>query len=79
MHLSTTKVVDQGVPILVEALLWVPVLVERGAVELGQAMDVGREMRRYPIQNHTDTGTVAGIDEGGKVLGRAIARTRGEL
>ncbi|MOA16824.1 hypothetical protein D3C78_1370550 [compost metagenome] len=36
-------------------------------------------MRRYPIENHPEFGLVAGVDERGELVRRAIARTRREL
>ena len=42
------EIVDRGVPVGVEAPPRVGVLVERGAVEAGEAVRVAREMRRAP-------------------------------
>ena len=41
------------------------------AVEASQAVRVGWEMRRYPVNDHTDTGPVAGVDEAAEALRRA--------
>ncbi|MNL03749.1 hypothetical protein D3C87_1242970 [compost metagenome] len=76
---GTPEVVDQRVPILVKAFLRVAVLVQRGAVELRQAVGVGGKMRRHPIEDHTDFRLVAGVDERCKLIARAVAGTGGEL
>ena len=61
-----------------ETLQGVVVLVKGGAVEARQAMLVRREMRRHPVEDHTDTALVAGVDERRKVFWRAVARGRCE-
>ena len=57
-----------------EALPRIGVLVERGAVEIGEAMRVGREMRGHPVDDDADPGLMQPVDHGGKLLWRAIAR-----
>jgi hypothetical protein len=47
-HLAAPVVVDQRVPVLVEALARVLVFVQRGAVEAGQAVRIGRESAPAP-------------------------------
>ena len=44
-----------------------------------EAMGVGGEMRRHPVEDDADALAVAGIDEAGKILGPAEARRRREL
>jgi hypothetical protein len=78
LHLSPAEVVDVGVPVLVVAFARVEVLVERGAVEAREAVRVGREVRRHPVDEDADPGAVAGVDEAGEALGRAEARARRE-
>ena len=46
-----------------KALARVGVLVEVRAVEKGQAVLVGREVRRHPIENHADAVLVQVVDE----------------
>ena len=46
--LGAAEIVDQGAPVLVEALARILVLVEGGAVEAAEAVRVGREMARAP-------------------------------
>lgn len=79
MDFGASQVVDQGVPILVKAFQRVAVFVQRGAVELGQTVGIGGEMRRHPIENHADVGLVTGIDERREIVRRAETRRRGKL
>ncbi|MNO91649.1 hypothetical protein D3C76_832010 [compost metagenome] len=79
VHFGAAQVVDQGVPVLVKAFLRITVFVQRSAVELGQAMGVGGEMRRHPVEDHADARQVAGIDEGGEFVAGAVAGAGGEL
>src|SRR5690606_32605334 len=65
------EVVDQGAPVAMESLPRVGVLVEAGAVEPAETVRVGREMRRHPVDQHTDAGLVAAVDEPGEAFGRA--------
>src|SRR5262245_21548645 len=39
-------------------------------------MRIGRKVRRYPVEDHTDTGLVQRIDEGLEIVRCAVARTR---
>jgi hypothetical protein len=47
----------------VHAFTGIGVFVERIAVEATQTVFVGREMRRYPVDQHAQTGGMAGADE----------------
>ena len=76
--LVAAEVVDQRVPVLVEALARIGMLVQRGAIEVGQAVAVGRKMRRHPVQDHAQAGFMGGLDEVAEILGRAVARGRRE-
>ena len=78
-HLVAPVVEDGRVPFRVEALARVGMLVQVGAVEAGQAVRVGREVRRHPVEDHADARAVQGIDEGLEVLRRAVARGRREV
>ncbi len=53
-HLVAAVVEDQRAPVPVLALARVGMLVERGAVEAGQAVGVFGEMRRHPIDDDAD-------------------------
>ncbi|MNH09140.1 hypothetical protein D3C79_685840 [compost metagenome] len=56
------------------AFQWVVVFVQGRAVKASQAVFVGGEMRRHPVQQHTDAPLVAGVDERGEIFGTAVAR-----
>jgi hypothetical protein len=62
-----------------EALARVGVFEQVGAVELRQAMGIGGEVRRHPIEDHADAGLVQRVDEGLEVVRRAVARARCEI
>ena len=67
---------DQRAPVLVLPLARVGVLVKRGAVESGQRPVIAREVRRHPVNNHTDAGFVESVDQILEILGRAVAARR---
>jgi hypothetical protein len=56
VHFGAAEVVDQRVPILVKAFLRVAVLIQAVPSKLRQAVGVGREMRRHPVEDHADFG-----------------------
>ena len=62
-HLAAAEIVDRGVPVRVEAAARVGVFVERGAVEPGEAVGVGREMRRHPVEDDAEARGVGAVDE----------------
>ena len=76
--LGPAVVEDQRVPVLVEALARVFVLVERGAVEAGQAMGIGREMAGHPVDQHAQTFGMGGVDQVAEFVGRPVADRRRE-
>ena len=57
-----------------KAFLGIGVFVQVGAVKLGQAVGVTREVGRHPVQDHAQTGVVRGVDKVAEVLRRAKAR-----
>jgi hypothetical protein len=57
-----------------EALARVFMLIERRAVEAGEAMGIGGEMGGDPVEEHPDPGAMRAIDKAGKAL--RIAKTR---
>ena len=60
---------DERAPVLVLALPGIGVLVERRAVEAGQAVRVLREMAGHPVEDHAEAGLVAGVDRARKSSG----------
>ena len=77
-HLAAAEIVDQRVPVVMEALARVGMLVECRAVEMGEAVRIGREVGRDPVDQNADAGGVAGIDEAAEALGRAEPAAGGE-
>ena len=66
-------IVDQRAPVEVTALQRVGVLVERGAVEMAEAVRIVGEMPGHPVQHHAEPFAVAGIDQRGEI--RPACRT----
>ena len=50
------------------------VLVERRAVEAHERELVAREVRRHPVEHHTEAAGVQTVDEVAELVGRAVAR-----
>src|SRR3546814_81558 len=63
MHLATTEVVDQRVPILMKTLARIFMLIQRGAIEMRKAMLIRWKVRGYPVEQHADIGGMRTIDE----------------
>ena len=57
-----------------KSLARVGVLEQVRAVEEGQAVAVGREVRRHPVENHGDAVLVQVIDQVHEILRRAVTR-----
>ena len=72
-HLVAAVVEDEAVPVRVQALPRVAVLVEVRSVEVAEAVVIGREVRRHPVEDHADAVLVQHVDEVHEVLGRAVA------
>ena len=49
------------------------------AVEISQAVGVGREVRRHPVEDHRDAVLVQVIHQIHEILRRAVARSGGEI
>src|ERR1700733_11807334 len=49
------------------------------AVEVSQAVGVGREMRRHPVQDDGDAMLMQVVDQIHEILRGAVARCRGEI
>ncbi|OPZ92587.1 MAG: hypothetical protein BWY73_00731 [candidate division TA06 bacterium ADurb.Bin417] len=78
-HLVAPVVEDVGSPVPVFALARVGVFVEGGAVEPGQAVVVGREVGRRPVEDDSDPVAVQVVDEPGEVLRLAVPAGGGEV
>src|ERR1041385_5258543 len=61
-----------------EALARIGVFEQMRAVEIREAVLVGRKMRRYPIEDHADAVLVQHVDEVHEILRRAVAARRRE-
>ncbi|MCY1525358.1 hypothetical protein D9M68_603340 [compost metagenome] len=75
-HLRARVVEDQRLPVVVETLARVGVLVQRGAIEVAQAVRVGGEVRWHPVEDHAQPRGMRGFDEMAEVAGCAEARGR---
>src|SRR5579862_5921834 len=78
-YLGAAVVEDVRLPVGMESLARVGVLVEMRAVEVGEAVGVGREVRRDPVENHADAVLVKVVDEVHEILRRAVARGGSEV
>ena len=75
-HLGAAIVIDQGVPVLMEALARVGMFVKRGAVKAAQPVRVGREMPGHPVQQHAQPRLVRSIDQIAEFMRRPEADRR---
>ena len=75
-HLAAAVVEDQGAPVLVFALPWIGMLVERGAVESREAMQILWKVPRHPVEDHADARAMARVDEVLEVVGSAVTAGR---
>ncbi len=78
-HFRAPVIEDRAVPLRVVALPRVRMFVQVRAVEIRQAVLVGREVRGHPIQNDANSAAVQVVDEVHEILRRAIARRRSEV
>jgi len=69
------EVEDERAPVELLALARVFVFVKTSTVEEGQPVSVLREVCRYPIEDHTYAGLMAGVDEKLEVVGITEARS----
>src|SRR5690606_24676215 len=65
-HLLAAEVVDQRVPVLVEAFARIGMFVQVRAVELREAVRVRWEVRGYPVEDDAESRVVAAVDEVGE-------------
>src|SRR5260221_157952 len=74
VHPSASAVlVDQRVPVVVEALSRIGMLIEMRTVEIPEPVRVGWEVPRHPIDEDAEPAAMAGVDEAGEVLGSTVA------
>ena len=78
-HFGAAIVKDERLPVGMEALAKVGVLEQVGAIEEGEAVAVGREVRRDPVENHGDVVLVQVVHEIHEILRRAVARRGREV
>lgn len=71
--LLAAKVVDQGIPIGMEAAPGIGMFVECCAIELSQAMAIGRKVADDPIHDNADSRLVQAVDEVAQIIGLTIA------
>src|SRR5436190_15561820 len=69
--LTPPVVVDERAPVLVKPKTRVRVLIERRAIEPRQAVGIGREVCRHPVEQDADACLVKSIDEPRKIVRRA--------
>src|SRR5438270_9886641 len=73
LHLAATVIEDVRSPVRVFPLPWIGMFVESGSVEAAEGMSVLGEVRRYPVEDDADAGSMTGIDEVHEVFRRAVA------
>ena len=77
-HLAAAEIIDRRVPVGMEAAARIGMLVERPAVEMREAVLVGRKMRRHPVEDDAEAGLVRAVDEAGEAGRIAVAPRRRE-
>ncbi len=65
---------DQRAPLAMLALARISVFIERGPIEMSQAVGILWKMARYPIDNHAEAGLMAAVDEIHEILRRSKTR-----
>ncbi len=78
-HLVAAVVEDEAAPVRMEPLAGVGVLVEMRPVEVSEAVLVGGEVRRHPVEQNADPLLMQGVDERHEVFGRPVAAGRREV
>ena len=62
-HFVSAEVVNQGVPVLMVAFARIGMFVQRGAVEFGQAVIIGRKVADHPVEDNADALVVRGFNQ----------------
>ena len=76
--LSAAVVVDQGIPVAVQALARIGMLIDMRPVEAGKAVGIVGEMTRHPIGDDFDAGGMEALHQSAKLVRGAVARGRRE-
>ena len=76
LYLRTSVIVDQGSPVGMHPLPWIQMLVQAGAVKVGESECILGEMGRYPVQDHPDPLLMHIVHEIHKVLTASVAAGR---
>src|SRR5579863_7053095 len=63
LNFAPAEIIDVGIPVVMKSLARIEMLVERRAVEPGEAVWIGRKVRRHPVQNDADIRGMERIDE----------------
>src|SRR5690625_4516294 len=77
-HLAPAEVIDQRVPVAVEAQARILMFIKRGAVEAGQLMSVAGKVCRNPVDNDAEPFLMCPLDKTRKVLRTAMPAGRSE-
>src|SRR6516162_2452185 len=75
-HLPAPIIINERVPIGVNALTRVGMLVERRPVEPTETMGVVWEVSGHPVEDQAEPRDVTGLDESAEVVGRAVPAGR---
>ena len=68
-HLAPAEIENISVPIRLKPLAPIGVLIDRGAIEAREAMVIRGKLAWHPVEQKTDAGRVAGIDEEAEIVG----------
>ena len=78
-YLVATIIEDMRTPVLMETQTGVFMFIKRGTIKVGQCKRVLREMCGNPVEQHTDTGLMATVNEIAQVVGGAETTAGGEV
>ena len=68
-----------GVPVWMEALSWISMIEKVGSIKIAQSLIICGEVRRYPIENHTDIILMQDIDHRFEVFRGSIGFQRSKV
>src|ERR1700675_4633979 len=78
-NFTAAVIENESLPIGMKALPRIGMLEKMRAIEVGEAMAVGREVGRDPIENDRDALLVQVIHKIHEILGRAVTRCGSEV